>query len=300
VSFGQEARHAERLSQGGHLLASLHRARAVLSGSAEGRVGTGGNGATIGGAAVHLCQDACSIWLRLGRPEGGFLAGADMIAVGGERGLSSESVARMDVLEIDGASNNGVGAGGELARNVRYFFRRSGEVQDSTSSTRCTCSRGAFKRAARTLEEPPAAREVMFATDRSGEGSGDDSPPLRRTFDLRRIPTLQLTSNILARLRRKERCDDRSSGGVCLARVLTRYARTPNHAGPAHQVSAATRLKSRTFLSMFDSPRKGKFLNLSHACWRAKFTPRCISSMISRRKAKIGRLLFRSAQPFGI
>ena len=83
----------------------------------------------------------------------------------------------LDVLEIDGASNNGVEQVRELRDNVRYAPAKGkfkiyiiDEVHMLTSA--------AFNALLKTLEEPPAAREVHLRDDRAAEGSADDPEPL--------------------------------------------------------------------------------------------------------------------------
>ena len=76
----------------------------------------------------------------------------------------------LDVLEIDGASNNGVEQVRELRDNVRYAPAKGhfkiyiiDEVHMLTSA--------AFNALLKTLEEPPRAREVHLRHDRAAKSS---------------------------------------------------------------------------------------------------------------------------------
>jgi DNA polymerase III subunit gamma/tau len=69
----------------------------------------------------------------------------------------------LDVIEIDGASNNSV----DQVRDLRgpRATRPPRANSRSTSSTRCTCSRRpAFNALLKTLEEPPPHVKFVFAT----------------------------------------------------------------------------------------------------------------------------------------
>jgi DNA polymerase-3 subunit gamma/tau len=92
----------------------------------------------------------------------------------------------LDVMEIDGASNNGVEQVRELRETCKLRPRllRSSK---STSSTKFTClTTAAFNALLKTLEEPPAHVKFMFATT---DPEKVLPPFLSRCqrFDLRRI-----------------------------------------------------------------------------------------------------------------
>ena len=64
---------------------------------------------------------------------------------------------------MDAASQTGVDDMRELLEGVRYA--PVSRATRSTSSTRCTCSRGqAFNALLKTLEEPPPHVKFVFAT----------------------------------------------------------------------------------------------------------------------------------------
>ncbi len=83
----------------------------------------------------------------------------------------------MDVLEIDGASNNGVEQVRELRETCKYA-PASSKFKIYIIDEVHMLSTAAFNALLKTLEEPPRAREVHVRHHRSGEGAGHDSLPL--------------------------------------------------------------------------------------------------------------------------
>ena len=101
----------------------------------------------------------------------------------------------MDVLEIDGASNNGVEQVRELRDNVKYAPSRCrykiyyiDEVHMLTT--------GAFNALLKTLEEPPAHVKFIFATTEPNKILPTIISRCQR-FDLRRIPNAVIAKHLL-------------------------------------------------------------------------------------------------------
>lgn len=100
----------------------------------------------------------------------------------------------LDVLEIDGASNNGVEQVRELRENVRYAPTRGkykiyiiDEVHMLTSA--------AFNALLKTLEEPPEHVKFIFATTEPQKVLATILSRCQR-FDLRRIPGLLIAAHL--------------------------------------------------------------------------------------------------------
>ena len=101
----------------------------------------------------------------------------------------------MDVLEIDGASNNGVEQVRELRDNVKYAPSRCrykiyyiDEVHMLTT--------GAFNALLKTLEEPPEHVKFIFATTEANKILPTIISRCQR-FDLRRIPNAVIAKHLL-------------------------------------------------------------------------------------------------------
>jgi DNA polymerase-3 subunit gamma/tau len=92
----------------------------------------------------------------------------------------------MDVMEIDGASNNGVDQVRELRENVKYAPTR-GPYKIYIIDEVHMLSTGAFNALLKTLEEPPAHVKFFFATTEAYKVPATIVSRCQR-FDLRRIP----------------------------------------------------------------------------------------------------------------
>ena len=93
----------------------------------------------------------------------------------------------MDVLEIDGASNNGVDQVRELRENVK-FAPTQGAYKIYIIDEVHMLSTGAFNALLKTLEEPPPHVKFFFATTEAHKVLPTIVSRCQR-FDLRRIPT---------------------------------------------------------------------------------------------------------------
>ena len=80
----------------------------------------------------------------------------------------------LDVIEIDGASNNSVEDVRQLRENVRYAPAK-GRYKIYLIDEVHMLSSAAFNALLKTLEEPPRACEIYFCYDRAAESSGQPS-----------------------------------------------------------------------------------------------------------------------------
>ena len=107
----------------------------------------------------------------------------------------------MDVLEIDGASNNGVEQVREL-RDTARFAPASGKFKIYIIDEVHMLSTAAFNALLKTLEEPPAHVKFIFATTDPEKVLPTILSRCQR-FDLRRIPTPLIVEH-LGRIARQE------------------------------------------------------------------------------------------------
>ena len=91
------------------------------------------------------------------------------------------------MLEIDGASNNGVEAGARVARDRASTRPASSKFKIYIIDEVHMLSTAAFNALLKTLEEPPAHVKFMFATTEPEKVLPTILSRCQR-FDLRRIP----------------------------------------------------------------------------------------------------------------
>lgn len=101
----------------------------------------------------------------------------------------------LDVLEIDGASNNGVEQVRELRENVRFAPAR-GQFRIYYIDEVHMLTSGAFNALLKTLEEPPVHVKFIFATTEPHKILPTILSRCQR-FDLRRIPTKVIADHLL-------------------------------------------------------------------------------------------------------
>jgi len=101
----------------------------------------------------------------------------------------------LDVLEIDGASNNGVEQVRELRENVR-FAPAHGKFKIYIIDEVHMLSSAAFNALLKTLEEPPAHVKFIFATTEPQKVLPTILSRCQR-FDLRRIPAALIAAHLL-------------------------------------------------------------------------------------------------------
>ncbi|HEY5742502.1 MAG TPA: DNA polymerase III subunit gamma/tau [Terrimicrobiaceae bacterium] len=102
----------------------------------------------------------------------------------------------LDVLEIDGASNNGVENIRELRDNAAYSPAR-GPYKIYLIDEVHMLSAGAFNALLKTLEEPPEHVKFIFATTEAQKVPATITSRCQR-FDLRRIPVEAIAKHLLA------------------------------------------------------------------------------------------------------
>lgn len=102
----------------------------------------------------------------------------------------------LDVLEIDGASNNSVEHVRELRENAAYSPAR-GPFKIYLIDEVHMLSTAAFNALLKTLEEPPAHVKFIFATTEAQKLPPTITSRCQR-FDLRRIPAARMAEHLLA------------------------------------------------------------------------------------------------------
>jgi DNA polymerase-3 subunit gamma/tau len=100
----------------------------------------------------------------------------------------------LDVIEIDGASNNGVENIRDLRDNAAYAPAR-GPFKIYLIDEVHMLSTGAFNALLKTLEEPPAHVKFIFATTEAQKLPATITSRCQR-FDLRRIPTALIAKHL--------------------------------------------------------------------------------------------------------
>ncbi len=121
----------------------------------------------------------------------------------------------LDVLEIDGASNNGVEQVRDLRDNVRYTPVK-GRYKIYIIDEVHMLSVAAFNALLKTLEEPPTHVKFVFATTEVHKLPATILSRCQR-FDLRRIPDI-LIANHLGEICRKENVEAEPAALTAIAR----------------------------------------------------------------------------------
>jgi len=122
----------------------------------------------------------------------------------------------LDVLEIDGASNNGVENVRELRENAVYAPAR-GPYKIYLIDEVHMLSTGAFNALLKTLEEPPEHVKFIFATTEAQKVPATITSRCQR-FDLRRIPTASIAAHLLG-IATKENITLEESAADAIARA---------------------------------------------------------------------------------
>ncbi|HEY5953685.1 MAG TPA: DNA polymerase III subunit gamma/tau, partial [Terrimicrobiaceae bacterium] len=121
----------------------------------------------------------------------------------------------LDVLEVDGASNNGVENIRELRDNAAYSPAR-GPYKIYLIDEVHMLSAGAFNALLKTLEEPPEHVKFIFATTEAQKVPATITSRCQR-FDLRRISAEAITRHLLA-IAGKERISLEAGAAEAIAR----------------------------------------------------------------------------------
>src|SRR5882724_10319926 len=168
----------------------------------------------------------------------------------------------IDVLEIDGASNNGVEQVRALRETVKYAPASSkfkiyiiDEVHMLTTA--------AFNALLKTLEEPPAHVKFMFATTEPEKVLATILSRCQR-FDLRRIPSALITKH-LAHIAKLEKVKIEPAALHAIARGAEGGMRDAESALDQLISFCGDKIEESDVLSMFGLTAQGQILTLSTA-----------------------------------
>jgi DNA polymerase-3 subunit gamma/tau len=168
----------------------------------------------------------------------------------------------LDVLEIDGASNNGVDQVRELRETCKYSPANSlfkiyiiDEVH--------MLSPAAFNALLKTLEEPPAHVKFMFATTDPEKVLPTILSRCQR-FDLRRIPAALITKH-LAEIAGKEKVTIDAAALHAIARGADGGMRDAESTLDQLISFCGDKIEEADVLSMFGLAAQNQILKLSHA-----------------------------------
>ncbi len=168
----------------------------------------------------------------------------------------------LDVLEIDGASNNGVEQVRELRETCKYAPANSlykiyiiDEVH--------MLSTAAFNALLKTLEEPPAHVKFMFATTDPEKVLPTILSRCQR-FDLRRIPAALITKH-LAEIAKKEKVKIEPAALHAIARGADGGMRDAESTLDQLISFCGDKIEEADVLSMFGLAAESQILNLSKA-----------------------------------
>jgi DNA polymerase-3 subunit gamma/tau len=168
----------------------------------------------------------------------------------------------LDVLEIDGASNNGVEQVRELRETCKYAPANSTfkiYIIDEVHML----STAAFNALLKTLEEPPAHVKFMFATTDPEKVLPTILSRCQR-FDLRRIPSALITKH-LAEIATKEKVAIDAAALHAIARGADGGMRDAESTLDQLISFCGDKIEEPDVLSMFGLAAQNQILKLSHA-----------------------------------
>src|SRR4051812_11276690 len=168
----------------------------------------------------------------------------------------------LDVLEIDGASNNGVDAVRELRETCKYT-PASSKFKIYIIDEVHMLSTGAFNALLKTLEEPPEHVKFMFATTDPEKVLPTILSRCQR-FDLRRIP-VSLISKHLAEIAKKEKVKIDEAALHAIARGADGGMRDAESTLDQLISFCGDKIEEGDVLSMFGLAAESQILNLSKA-----------------------------------
>jgi len=195
----------------------------------------------------------------------------------------------LDVLEIDGASNNGVEQVRELRETCKYAPAKSlfkiyiiDEVH--------MLSTAAFNALLKTLEEPPAHVKFMFATTDPEKVLATILSRCQR-FDLRRIPTKLITQH-LAEIAGKENVTIDAAALHAIARGADGGMRDAESTLDQLISFCGNKIEEPDVLSMFGLAAQNQILKLSHAVLAGEISAALTQlDELARGGKDLGRLL---------
>ncbi len=168
----------------------------------------------------------------------------------------------LDVLEIDGASNNGVEQVRELRETCKYAPANS-QFKIYIIDEVHMLSTAAFNALLKTLEEPPAHVKFMFATTDPEKVLPTILSRCQR-FDLRRIPSALITKH-LAEIAGKEKVTIDAPALHAIARGADGGMRDAESTLDQLISFCGDKIEEADVLSMFGLAAQNQILKLSHA-----------------------------------
>src|SRR5882762_6756113 len=195
----------------------------------------------------------------------------------------------IDVLEIDGASNNGVEQVRELRETVKYV-PASSKFKIYIIDEVHMLSTAAFNALLKTLEEPPAHVKFMFATTDPEKVLPTILSRCQR-FDLRRIPAA-LISKQLSEIAAKEKVKIDPAALHAIARGAEGGMRDAESALDQLISFCGDKIEEPDVLSMFGLTAQGQILEISRALLGGEVEPalRQVNDLSNKGK-DLGRLL---------
>ncbi|HSY10288.1 MAG TPA: DNA polymerase III subunit gamma/tau [Candidatus Dormibacteraeota bacterium] len=168
----------------------------------------------------------------------------------------------LDVLEIDGASNNGVEQVRELRETCKYAPANS-QFKIYIIDEVHMLSTAAFNALLKTLEEPPAHVKFMFATTDPEKVLPTILSRCQR-FDLRRIPAALITKH-LAEIAKKEKVKIDEAALYAIARGADGGMRDAESTLDQLISFCGEKIEEADVLSMFGLAAESQISNLSKA-----------------------------------
>ena len=168
----------------------------------------------------------------------------------------------IDVLEIDGASNNGVEQVRELRETCRYV-PASSKFKIYIIDEVHMLSPAAFNALLKTLEEPPAHVKFMFATTDPEKVLATILSRCQR-FDLRRIPTALIVKH-LGDIAQKEKVTVDQAALYAIARGADGGMRDAESTLDQLISFCGDKIEEPDVLTMFGLTAQGQILDLSRA-----------------------------------
>jgi len=195
----------------------------------------------------------------------------------------------LDVLEIDGASNNGVEQVRELRETCKYSPAHS-QFKIYIIDEVHMLSTAAFNALLKTLEEPPAHVKFMFATTDPEKVLPTILSRCQR-FDLRRIPAVLITKH-LAEIAGKEKVTIDAAALHAIARGADGGMRDAESTLDQLISFCGEKIEEADVLSMFGLAAQNQILKLSHAVLAGEISTALTQlDELARGGKDLGRLL---------
>jgi DNA polymerase-3 subunit gamma/tau len=195
----------------------------------------------------------------------------------------------LDVLEIDGASNNGVEQVRELRETCKYAPANA-QFKIYIIDEVHMLSTAAFNALLKTLEEPPAHVKFMFATTDPEKVLPTVLSRCQR-FDLRRIPTALITKH-LAEIAKKEKVKIDVAALLAIARGADGGMRDAESTLDQLISFCGDKIEEPDVLSMFGLAAQSQILGLSQAILAGEIqTALTLLNELSQNGKDLGRLL---------